>query len=179
MAAPRQMTAHTLDALKGWPAPHALDFAAELSESIPGANLPVLSGTVVRLNASGKFELGVGTSSVMPLFLFSNSDDPDVENDGGDASTDKGVFVPITPSGKAMALVATGAYELTSTEFVADTYAPNDALTAATAGGNAGKLAKGTMYTDMIVGIVSRGQVDNGYGTDALAFWPHPVFPTP
>ena len=178
MVAPRQMTAHTLNALKGWPSPHALDFAAELSESIAGANLPVLSGTVVRLNASGKYELGVGTAKVMPLFLFNNSDDPDVQNDGGDAATEKGVWVEVTPSGKAMALVATGAYELTSTEFVADTYAPNDALTAGTAGATAGHLAKGTMYTDMIVGIVSRGEVDNGYGSDALAFWPHPVFPT-
>jgi hypothetical protein len=178
MAAPRQMTAHTLNGLKGWPAPHALDFAAKLSEAIPGANLPVLSGTVVRLNSSGKFELGVGTAKVMPLFLFNNSDDPDVQNDGGDAATEAGVWVPVTPSGKAMALPATGAYELTSTEFVSDTYAPNDALTAATAGGNAGKLAKGTMYTDMIVGIVSRGQVDNGYGFNALAFWPCPVFPS-
>ena len=77
-----------------------------------------------------------------------------------------------------MALVATGAYELTSTEFVADTYAPNDALTSDTAGANAGLLKKGTMYTDMIVGIVSRGQVDNGYGFDSIAFWPVAVFPT-
>jgi hypothetical protein len=29
----------------------------------------------------------------------------------------------------------------------------------------------------MIVGIVSRGVVDNGYGKNALAFWPFPVFP--
>ena len=31
----------------------------------------------------------------------------------------------------------------------------------------------------MIVGFVSRGEVDNGYGQDAVAFWPFPVFPTP
>jgi len=172
------MTEHTLNALKGWPSPHALDHAAELSESIPAGNLPVLGGSVVRLNSAGKFELGVGTAKVMPLFLFQNSDDPDVQNDGGDPATVAGVFVPITPSGKAMALVATGAYELTTTEFVDDTYAPNDPLTSDTAGGNAGKVKKGTMYTDMIVGLVSRGKVDNGYGFDSIAFWPCPVFPT-
>ena len=44
---------------------------------------------------------------------------------------------------------------------------------------DAGKLDVGTLYTDMIVGIVSRGVVDNGYGHDAVAFWPFPVFPTP
>jgi hypothetical protein len=179
MAAPRQMTEHTLNALKGWPSPHAVDHAAPLSESIDVANLPVLGGSVVRLNAAGKYELGVGTLNVMPLFLFQNSDDPDVQNDGGDPATDKGVFVAITPSGKAMALVASGAYELTSTEFVDDTYAPNDPLTSAIAGATAGKIKKGTLYTDMIVGIVSRGKVDNGYGFDAIAFWPTPVFPTP
>jgi hypothetical protein len=29
----------------------------------------------------------------------------------------------------------------------------------------------------MIVGLVSRGIVDNGYGHSGLAFWPFPVFP--
>jgi hypothetical protein len=172
------MIENTLNALKGWPRPHAVDFAAELSDGIPVGNLPVLSGSVVRLNASGKFELGVGTLSVMPLFLFQHSDDPDVQNDGGDPATVKGVFVPVTPSGKAMALVATGAYELTSTEFVTDTYAPNDLLTSDTVGATAGKLKKGTKYTDCICGIVSRGQVDNGYGFNAIAFWPVVILPT-
>lgn len=180
MAAPRSMTAHTLNALKGWPAPHALDFATELDSGIPEANLPVLSGTVVRLNAAGKYELGLGTRLVMPLFLFPNSDDPDVVNEAPDASTERGAFVPITPTGAAVALVATGAYELVSTEFVAATsFAINDFLKAADAGVNAGKLDVGTLYTDMICGIVSRGKVDNGYGSSAIAFWPHPIFPTP
>ena len=179
MAAPRQMTANTLNALKGWPQPAAVDFEAEFDSGIPDANLPVFAGSVVHLNASGNYELGVGTDSVMPLFTFNNSDDPDVVNEGGDASTDVGVFVPITPTGAAMALVAVGAYELVTTAFVSDTYAPNDPLTADKAGADAGKVQKGTLYTDMVVGIVSRGTVDNGYGHDAVAFWPFPVFPTP
>jgi hypothetical protein len=40
-----------------------------------------------------------------------------------------------------------------------------------------GKLRSGTINTNMIVGIVSRGVVDNGYGKNALAFWPCPIFP--
>jgi len=113
------------------------------------------------------------------MFLFSNSDDPDVANDGGDASTDAGVFVPISPTGQAMALVAVGAYELVSTAYVSASYAVNAPLTAdLAAGANPGLLQGGTLYTDMIVGFVSRGVVDNGYGKNALAFWPHPVFPT-
>lgn len=176
MAAPRQMTAYTLNALKGWPQPAAVDFHTEFDESV---TVEVLPGSVVHLNSDGKYELGVGTLSVMPLFMFNGSHDPDVLNEGGDPATEKGVFIPINPTGQAMALVAVGAYELVSTAFVAGTYEPNDPLTSDLSGSNAGKLKVGTLYTDMIVGIVSRGVVDNGYGHDAVAFWPFPVFPTP
>jgi len=176
MAAPRQMTANTLNALKGWPNMNAVDYHAELDSSITDT---VLAGSVVSLNSSGNFIQGVGTTAVMPMFLFSNSDDPDVVNDGGDAASDAGVFIPISPTGQAMALVAVGAYELVSTAFEAGSYAPNAPLTSDLAGGaSPGKLSPGVLYTDMIVGIVSRGVVDNGYGKNALAFWPFPVFPT-
>lgn len=179
MAAPRQMTANTLNALKGWPNMNAVDYHSELDAGVPAGDLPVLAGSVVSLNAAGNFILGVGTTAVMPLFIFNNSDDPDVSNDGGDASTDAGVFIPISPTGQAMALVAVGAYELVSTAYVAAAYAPNDPLTAdLSGGGNPGQLQAGTLYTDMIVGLVSRGVVDNGHGKNALAFWPCPVFPT-
>jgi hypothetical protein len=174
MAAPRQMTAFTLNALKGWPQPAAVDFHTEFA---PTVTTLVLPGSVVHLDSNGKYALGVGTLKVMPLFMFNGSDDPDVVNDGGDPATEKGVFIPINPTGQAMSLVAVGAYELVSTSFVAGTYNPNDALTSALSGANAGLLSVGVMHTDMIVGIVSRGVVDNGYGYDAVAFWPFPVFP--
>lgn len=180
MATPRQMTENTLNALKGWPQQAAVDFNSSFDESIPAGDLPVLAGSVVSINAAGKFILGVGTDAVMPMFLFNNSDDPDVVNEGGDPATKKGAWVPIGPTGQAMALVAVGAYELVSTAYVTGvTYAPNDKLTSDKSGGaNPGKLKKGTIYTDMIVGVVSRGVVDNGYGEPALAFWPQPVYPT-
>ena len=177
MAAPRQMTANTLNALKGWPQMNAVDYHAEIDSSVTGT---VNAGTVVSLNSSGKFILGVGTDPVMPMFLFSNSDDPDVANDGGDASTDAGVFVPISPTGQAMALVAVGAYELVSTAYKdGGTYAPNTALFSPKSGAAEGLLDDtGSLYTNMCVGFVSRGVVDNGYGKNALAFWPFPVFPS-
>ena len=175
MTAPRQMTAFTLNALKGCPQPAAVDFNTEFAAGIATVVLP---GSVVHLDSTGRYALGVGTLKVMPLFMFNGSDDPDVVNDGGDAATDKGVFIAINPTGQAMALVAVGAYELVSTAFVAGTYNPNDALTSDTTGANVGLLRVGTMHSDMIVGIVSRGVVDNGYGYDAVAFWPLPVFPT-
>ncbi len=177
MAVPRQMTQYTLNAIKGWPQPAAVDYHTEFDSSLDDTE--VLPGSVVHLNSDGRYELGVGTLSVMPLFMFNGSNDPDVRNEAGDPATEKGVWVPINPTGQAMALPAVGAYELVSTAFVDGAFAPNDPLTAALAGGDAGKLTVGTMYTDMIVGIVSRGVVDNGYGEDAVAFWPFPVFPNP
>jgi len=176
MAAPRQMTANTLNALKGWPQPAAVDFHSEFAETVVG---PVLPGSVVHLNPAGKYVLGVGNKRVMPLFLFSGSEDPDVRNPSGNPATEKGVWVPIAPTGQAMALVAVGAYELVSTAFVpGSNYLPNAPLTSDETGPNAGKLRVGNLYTNMIVGFVSRGIVDNGYGHDAVAFWPCPVFPT-
>ena len=179
MAAPRQMTANTLNALKGWPSQSAVDYVAKLSSNVTVD--PVLAGSVVRLNTSDEFELGVGQNDSMPLFLFNNSDDPDVVNDGGTASTDKGVWVPVAPTGKMMALVATGAYELVSTAFTGakTTFRTNVPLTAEDGNGaTAGKLAAHTWGGgETIVGIVSRdcnaAFQDNGYGVDAVAFWPY------
>lgn len=178
MSAPRQMTANTLNALKGWPQPAAVDFHTEFDDGVFDILDEVLPGSVVHLNDEGKYALGVGNDKVMPLFMFNGSNDPDVQNEGGDPATEKGAWIPINPTGQAMSLVAIGAYELVSTAFVAGTYDPNDPLTSAKTGADAGKLAVGTMYTNMIVGLVSRGVVDNGYGHDAVAFWPFPVFPT-
>jgi hypothetical protein len=179
MAAPRQMTAQTLNALKGWPQPAAVDFHTEFDPDVFDILDRVPAGSVVHLNDDGLYALGVGTLSVMPLFMFNASDDPDVVNEAPDPATEKGAWVAINPTGQAMSLVAIGAYELISTQFVSGTYNPNDPLTSAIAGADAGKLAVGTLYTDMIVGIVSRGVVDNGYEYDAVAFWPFPVFPNP
>jgi hypothetical protein len=167
---PVQMTELTLNALKGWPQPCAVDYHTEFEHTVDGIVDP---GTVVHLNEAGKYELGVGTLAVMPMFMFNGSHDPDVRNDGGDASTKKGVFIAINPTGQAMALVANGAYELVSTAFVTtDDYPPNTHLTSAISGPQAGLLKPGTVYTDTICGIVSRGVVDNGYGFDSVAFWP-------
>ena len=178
MAAPRQMTANTLNALKGWPSQHAVDFHAKFDATILAANEPILAGSVVSLGADGEFELGVDTNDRMPLFLFNNSDDPDVENDGGNAGAggDKGVWVPVSPTGQAMALVAVGAYELTSTQYVTggNIGVPNTPLWSDDAGADIGKLDD-TTWTGgkTVVGIVSRGVVDNGYGHNSVAFWPY------
>ena len=181
----RQMTAQTLNALKGWPSPAAVDYEAAYSPTIPAADRPVPPGAVVHVSPTDKmFVLGVGTDPVMPLFTFHASNDPTVNaSGGGDPSTDRGVYIPINPTGVGMALPAVGAYELVSTHFdktLTGQYTVNKPLTAKKSGQpNPGMLIPGVLYTDMIVGIVSRGVVDNGYGHSSVAFWPHPVFPTP
>lgn len=170
-----QMTAKTLNALKGWPSPSAIDFTAEFAASITDV---VPQAAVVHLNSAGEYELGVGDLNVMPLFTFNASDDPDVINrDAGDPATEVDVFIPISPTGQALAFPAVIAAELTGTHFVDGAYPVNTPLTSPTTGDNAGKLTSGTIGTNMIVGIVSRGIVDNGYGSPAIAFWPFPIFP--
>ena len=130
MAAPRQMTANTLNALKGWPSQSAVDYVSSIDATQLAAHNSgvTLAGTVVSLGADGEYEIGVGGDDRMPLFLFQNSDDPDVANDGGDAAAVKGVWVPVAPTGKMMALVATGAYERTLMSFVLGTWISDRSL---------------------------------------------------
>ncbi len=175
------MTEKTLNAVKGWPNPHAVDFTAVFAQSVLDAVDVVRPGSCVHLNDTGELELGVGSLDVMPMFTFFSSDDPVVVNFGGDPATKKGGWVAVTPTGQMLCLPAKIAAELVSTEFdpdEEDDLTPNALLTSPTSGGNAGKLVVGTKYTDTICGFVSRGVVDNGYGYDAIAFWPWVILPT-
>jgi hypothetical protein len=187
------MTAHTLEAPKGWPSPHAVDFAAKISANVTID--PVFAGRCVHLNAVGEFEMGVpdtapaGGKIYMPIWLFQNSDDPDVQNDGGITGSEEdepGGWMAVAPTGKIMGLVGAGAYELETTEFepessLGSTYEPNHALTATNSNSNAvtgGRMTKGTPYTHPIVGIVSRAVFVNSHRKNALAFWPYVLLPT-
>lgn len=180
MTAPRQMFDHTLDAIKGWFHMAALDFTSKLSSNVTVS--VVYAGRCVHLNADGEFELGA-TGSQMPIFLLQNSDDSDVANSGGTS------WYPTGPSGALTGLVATGAYELETTEFDSgESYAVNALLRCkGTHGDNANTLASGGLLTSAgistlenggsnptaVVGVVSRGvrkrQSDRN---NVLAFWP-------
>lgn len=176
----RQMTSQTLNALKGWPHFHAVDFEGRFSASIPEAELPVPKGAVVSLDDDGNMIPGVGTAATMPMFNFYPSNELTVKGNGGDPSQDRGAWVPITPTGVGLALPAVGAFELTSTHFDnTGVYLPGKTFLTSPASGsaNAGLITVGNRGTDMIVGVVSRGVIDNGYGHPAVAFWPHPIFP--
>src|ERR1019366_7007482 len=103
MGSPIQMTAKLLSAKKGWPSPHAVDFATTFDASITSYVPP---GAVVHLSAILTFVLGVGNLFVMPMFTLWASDSFDVQNYGGNPATDKGVWAPIVRVGTDNALVA-------------------------------------------------------------------------
>jgi len=155
---PDQMYDHELNPRKGWPSPYAVDYAAAYATGVTGVN----AGMCCSLDANGAFKLGVDDAD-MGIFIFQNQTDFDVLSDVGNIS-----------GGIGSGLVACGAYELQTTEFVAGVYAPNDPLTAALVGANAGLLQVGTPYSDPIVGVVSSGQSDSEHDATIkfLAFWP-------
>lgn len=188
--APRQMTEHSLNAVKGWPSPHAVDYSAAFAAGTGGNSglhdtFVAFSGSVVSLNAAGKFVYGV-VDGAMPMFLFQNSDDPDVANDGGDALVTSGAWTAVAPTGKMMALPAAGSYELATTEVKGTItgFVPNDLLAVVATNGDAGNHADrgkveeiawavgnaGTMAD--VVGIVSRIGAANSHGKDEVSFWP-------
>ena len=182
MAVPTQMFTNTLDAIKGWFHEAALDHSAPFAGGQTGttasssAAIEYKQGMVASLNASNQLILGCGGDSVA-IFLLNSEDDPDVANASFAGS---GEWVSVGPSGTLSGLVATGGYELESTEYDDDAYAPGQPLTSALSGVvKCGQLDKGATYVDNIVGIVSKAQVaaatsghtKNSHGQSVLRFW--------
>lgn len=165
---------HELNASKGWFSPYALDKVV----SVAADSAAVLPGSVGSLNSAGRFQMGLAHNA-MPLFVFSLTPQSDLT--GGEAniaSRMPGRFYGAQQLGtssqqRLVTLVATGAFELETTEFVAGSYAPNDVLTSPQPGeANAGKLTEGAFYTTTACGMVSDGVAENNYGKEILRFWP-------
>lgn len=181
--APSMMFEHALTAKKGWFEPSALDFDAKLA---PAVTIVAYGGRVVHVNAAGEFEMGI-SGTQMAIFLLQADTDYDVSNPG---ITGTGLFMhqAVSPTGKQSGLVATGGYEIETSEFDKTPhtpYAANHLLTAlasntvqstggvlsndrAGAGGSSGLVRQ---YTDAACGCVSRGQSKNEHGVDVLTFW--------
>jgi len=156
---PAQMYDHELNPVKGWPSPYALDKSAEIASGVLG----ILAGMCISLDAgSGKWKRGC-LNGEMPCFAFQNQGDFDVASDVGNIS-----------GGNLTGLVATGGYELETTEYTGSGFTVQIPLTAEnTPGGNQGKLKATTIGgTDMIVGICNRGPVVNEFGKNMIRFWP-------
>ena len=188
-----QMYEQALDPPKGWFRMSALDKSRPICrdemEDLGLNTLP--AGRCVVLNAAGNFIPG-GQLAQMPMFLWCGSHDADVFNDGVTPHA-SGVthWIAISPAGMANALVATGKYELQTTEFDDDfEYTPNMPVGAhpwdgvicswTVPGGADGRLP----YRDWICGICSwhvnsdnqqaapTGPVGtNAHGVETLTFW--------
>lgn len=148
---PGQVFDHDLNVLKGWRNTSNLDKSAE-----PGANVTgIVRGKVMYLDAAGAWALGV-TPNGMSVFATGGQNDFDANGDVGNIQ--KNVVT---------GLVAIGAYELQSSEYVDAVYAPNDTLTADATG----DLTAGTPYVDQLCGVVSDGVVTNSNNVSVLTFW--------
>jgi len=180
------MFEQAMDPIKGWFHLSALDKSAKLSSTLLGST-DVPAGRVAVINDSGEFVTDrtsiTNTETAMPIYLWNGSDHPDVYNDGTSSVTSTVHWYGIAPTGVMSGLVATGGYELQTTEFDAtQTYVANDLLTAATTGIMTN--ASAVQYTNWICGICSfhaqGAQGDtaatspegvNAHGVATLTFW--------
>jgi len=190
MNSPDLMFEHALDVLKGWLPGNmgSLDYSAKLSDDV---TFTVPRGRVAHIQQDGdgsiRFHMGV-SGKQMAIFLTQGAADFDVTNPGTTAS---GLFMhqAIAPTGVLSGIVATGGYQVETTEFdTTRTYAPNELLTAdaddttlATGGvldnKNSGAVAltvpwAGGGTTNAVCGVVCEGKKTNCHGVSVLNLWP-------
>ena len=185
MAVPKLITSNGMDVKKGWFDMSSLDYTAKVSSTV---TTEVKAGAVVHLDSNGEFALGA-SDTAPAIFLIQGSTDADVINEGynlvpdgnGNQVIDRATFVnvAVAPTGRISGLVATGGYEISSTQFDStQTYVSGQVLTA----GNDGLLTnQAAAYTNPIVGVVSSGlggmssfggsATLNHHGLSALSFW--------
>lgn len=138
---------------------YRLEFDAFVKDE--DASRKIFQGSVVSLNADGQYVLGCGAGTgvnyPVPCISLKNVFDPDVT--AGVTGTTYRTTTYSAIGGKITAIPCTGGYEIETTEFVAGTYAPNDALVPATST-DAGKITAATAQpgaSEPYVGFVSRG----------------------
>lgn len=160
----------------------SLMFVAPISTGDADGGDKIVRGSVVSLNAEGKMVLGLpeGTGNLypMPMFAKKNSFDPDVQTGAVGAQTGE-ILASSTVGGLMTAYVATGAFELESSEFATGEYKCNMALVADEAG-KVAPASENAVYGDKtVVGIVSKvpfrskaSMNVNGTGVNRICFWP-------
>jgi hypothetical protein len=175
----RLMTAHKLDAVRGYHKTYALvkrlPFNPTQLAAIDGGI--AIRGRCVHINNDMEYEFGVASNKV-PLFLHSNSNSPAVNLDSGDVETDY-LAGASSAEGIQLALCGLGDFELKTTEFDATrTYTVNEPLTAATGTtlATAGVVTNnGAAFgSGAVCGIVSENRVPGQRTADnmtTLTFW--------
>lgn len=180
--APAQAFEHQLNPRKGWFYPHSLDHQAKLSANV---TFDVPGGRVAHLNSSGDYEMGVAGTQ-MGIYLFSAGYGFDVSNPGTSEAGYQ-AHVPIVPTGEMLGLVATGGFEVETTEFAAQptaagSYAINQLVTAGTSntvastGGKLTNVGTGSgsrvqQFVDPVCGVVSRPVRTSLHGVSVLSVW--------
>ena len=164
-----------LDVKKGWFDMASLDYSAKPWANMNAAGIP--RGRCAHLDASGDFVPGPSATGVA-IFLLNGTDDADVSNPG---TTSAGSFahIAVAPTGKMSALVATGGYEIATTECATGSYVSGQLLSAtkvtagATVAATDGQLTNAGVaaYSTPVVGVVSSGVADNHNGVQSLSFW--------
>ena len=162
MATPAQMYDHRLNPVKAWPSQYALD----KSLAIADGETNIYAGRVIHIDPTANaFKLGL-PANYMPIFCWASQTDFDAI--GGD---DGNISLEGNKKGTS-GLVATGAFELQTTEFITGTYAPNTPLTSyQVSGDDLGKVTEGAFYTDVVCGVVSDGKSTNAHGKEVVTFW--------
>jgi len=167
MTTPAQMFDHELNPVKGWPGPAALDKTKAIG---PGESIQ--RGRVMSIGPNDTLILGAYFNA-MPIFAFPSTDDFDVASDVGNFS-----------GGHGMGLVATGHFEVETTEFMTSfeelrfTYPPNTPVAPWLYSANdVGKIFP-TGFTlfdrifDQICGIVSDASpLTNEFQKQVVRFW--------
>ena len=180
----RQSFENVLTPLKHWSdGLDCLDFSASLSSTIlDDSDIECPAGRVMHLNASGTLDRG-GSGTQMPLFLKIGKNEGSVWDSGVSSVSAKTFWWTIDSTGIATCLVATGGFEVQSSEYVKTVdYAANDLLTA-----NATGLltnVNAVQYTNWICGVCSKhrgGDYEstapiiptgaNADGVDVITFW--------
>ena len=160
---PTQMFDHTVAVVAGPPPMYRL----ELTSIVPASGQSIRQGAVCSVNSSGELLNGVPRGAdgnrAMPLWAIQDVNSFDANSDVGNIS-----------GGYMSALVATGGYEIETTEYVSgSTYHPNDLLKASTGTAGLVDLAGVSPYAAVpVVGCVSTGVYANKEGKNVLRFWP-------
>lgn len=160
---PNQDYDHLLDIVSGYDGMHDLQFTAPVDPELPAED-GWERGSLISLDANGMFKKGCGDTE-MPLWTNNavNGRDFDVSRDRYNAS-----------GGNVTGFVATGGYEMKTTEFdETQTYQPNNWLVPGL-GSLLGKvtLAPADSSGRLVCGVVSQTVLSDSDGQSILHFWP-------
>lgn len=155
--------------------PWRVEFPAKVK--VEAASYKIRQGSVVSLDATGQYVIGcpagTGANCPVPFISMKNIIDPDVQT-GKEGKTMKDSTYSAV-GGIITAIPATAGYEMESTEFVANTYHQNDALTPAT-GDNIGKITAATQAPGAgqpILGFVTEPSRVDWFNNTRIGFLLH------